>query len=686
MTLDRTRLPARHRFAPRFLSHSAALGLLGIFGFSSALATCALPPRSPRVVTSGPDVIFVVSASIKSDNFSGEVPTVVRAVGLEGSTITWNPAAISATGLGLDGAGTASISGNLTGSGGTLSGSTDAVLDLMPLGLNDLLEFGATVDVYVRGCAQPFSLSQSGSGSGSVVHAGCASVTGPFGNIQWDAQSVSPGCANGAVPINESVSLSGISSTTTRAFAEAPGVPYSLATSRTLFGHVDETGGPHFFGSHRITVGLHSTFSVTVTLGGDGRCLNCDGFVSVSKHPVIGSVDWLGAAIAQQPVDIDINFTNKCPCCEYRQYLLGAIYQYDVPTFLGPSLPLFSTVAEREDTGAPARSGPCSHTSKYGYRAGGDCPGDQYISPDRSSGCVYHGRDNVTWGAPVGFHTRMIAFFSGRIRHNANAQAGCTESFEEEKARWTVCLDISPLGTITDCSSSAPAGPTKALNREATSFQTLGCSSPMVPAWSYEHALGACLYLVGDTLILAVSARTDSADTDSLVGRGARLQAALGGLPGIPGLPPSRFLASAGAEWGKVFYYAAPHPLPDSMAVQLTGLEQPVRLMLPARAGLVGVPPPSENEALRIRPESNPARAEIRFSLSTAAVQRADIAVFDLSGRRVRTLYDGSLEPGTHPYHWDGRHTSGALAPAGIYMIRVEADRAARTEKIAMIR
>jgi hypothetical protein len=51
---------------------------------------------------------------------------------------------------------------------------------------------------------------------------------------------------------------------------------------------------------------------------------------------------------------------------------------------------------------------------------------------------------------------------------------------------------------------------------------------------------------------------------------------------------------------------------------------------------------------------------------------RAD--VYDITGRRVKTVFDGSLPAGAHTLSWDGSTVSGSLAGAGIYFMRVTAD------------
>ena len=52
------------------------------------------------------------------------------------------------------------------------------------------------------------------------------------------------------------------------------------------------------------------------------------------------------------------------------------------------------------------------------------------------------------------------------------------------------------------------------------------------------------------------------------------------------------------------------------------------------------------------------------------------VAVWDLSGRRVRQVYAGLDGVGAYERVWDGRDESGRLVPPGLYLYRVavEAD------------
>ncbi len=65
--------------------------------------------------------------------------------------------------------------------------------------------------------------------------------------------------------------------------------------------------------------------------------------------------------------------------------------------------------------------------------------------------------------------------------------------------------------------------------------------------------------------------------------------------------------------------------------------------------------------------------AELSFSLQQlleAVPMR--VGVYDLSGRRVRDLFDGDAGTGIYEFTWDGRADGGGLMPAGLYMLRTE--------------
>jgi hypothetical protein len=83
----------------------------------------------------------------------------------------------------------------------------------------------------------------------------------------------------------------------------------------------------------------------------------------------------------------------------------------------------------------------------------------------------------------------------------------------------------------------------------------------------------------------------------------------------------------------------------------------------------------------------NPFTARTTIEFGTSADAPVTVEVFDLHGRRVRTLVDGrSMPAGSHTVSWDGGTVSGAPAPAGIYFCRLTADGHTATRKVTLAR
>lgn len=73
----------------------------------------------------------------------------------------------------------------------------------------------------------------------------------------------------------------------------------------------------------------------------------------------------------------------------------------------------------------------------------------------------------------------------------------------------------------------------------------------------------------------------------------------------------------------------------------------------------------------------------IRFGL--ARHQDVILAVYDIGGRRVRTLAQGSFEPGEYQVTWDARDERGEKVSAGIYFARLQGHEADLTRKMVLL-
>ncbi len=74
----------------------------------------------------------------------------------------------------------------------------------------------------------------------------------------------------------------------------------------------------------------------------------------------------------------------------------------------------------------------------------------------------------------------------------------------------------------------------------------------------------------------------------------------------------------------------------------------------------------------------------IAFTLPTEG--RARLAVYDLSGRRVRLLVDEVMPAGRYDAHWNGRDDRGAQVATGLYLYRLSTDEAVHTRKMMLLK
>lgn len=74
----------------------------------------------------------------------------------------------------------------------------------------------------------------------------------------------------------------------------------------------------------------------------------------------------------------------------------------------------------------------------------------------------------------------------------------------------------------------------------------------------------------------------------------------------------------------------------------------------------------------------------IRFSLPSAG--EVELAVFDLAGRRVRTLEQGLMNEGAHTVTWNGRSDSDHEVASGIYFYKLTSGKTKQERKMVLIR
>ncbi len=69
----------------------------------------------------------------------------------------------------------------------------------------------------------------------------------------------------------------------------------------------------------------------------------------------------------------------------------------------------------------------------------------------------------------------------------------------------------------------------------------------------------------------------------------------------------------------------------------------------------------------------NPFNGGTRIPVDLDKPSKATVMVYDITGRKVVTVYDGQLDAGRNEIFWDGEDDDGEMLPSGVYFYRVEA-------------
>jgi Arylsulfotransferase (ASST)/FlgD Ig-like domain len=123
----------------------------------------------------------------------------------------------------------------------------------------------------------------------------------------------------------------------------------------------------------------------------------------------------------------------------------------------------------------------------------------------------------------------------------------------------------------------------------------------------------------------------------------------------------------------------------DSLMVE-SAFSNELRIVIPPTLVAVNLPgAPAGGLALR-QNHPNPFAPGTSIAFVLPRVAQADLTVFDVTGRVVRTLSRGETSAGRHELFWDGRDAQGAPAAAGVYFYRLNAGGETVTRKMTLIR
>ena len=82
----------------------------------------------------------------------------------------------------------------------------------------------------------------------------------------------------------------------------------------------------------------------------------------------------------------------------------------------------------------------------------------------------------------------------------------------------------------------------------------------------------------------------------------------------------------------------------------------------------------------------NPFNPSTEISFSLRSAENVKLEIFNVQGRKVRTLIEAPMAAGEHTIQWDGRSESGNRVASGVYMYRLQAGEFTDSKKMTLVK
>ncbi len=116
---------------------------------------------------------------------------------------------------------------------------------------------------------------------------------------------------------------------------------------------------------------------------------------------------------------------------------------------------------------------------------------------------------------------------------------------------------------------------------------------------------------------------------------------------------------------------------------EMSGFLEALAMVLDA--GISGSSPIAETFALHsIYPNPFNSRCTVRFNVT--GDEKVSLVIYDLLGRKVRTLVHAFLPAGEHTVIWDGKDTFGVLAASGVYAVNLRQGEFAAGKRVQLVK
>lgn len=93
---------------------------------------------------------------------------------------------------------------------------------------------------------------------------------------------------------------------------------------------------------------------------------------------------------------------------------------------------------------------------------------------------------------------------------------------------------------------------------------------------------------------------------------------------------------------------------------------------------------PESTQMQRAYPNPFNPRTYVDYQLAQAT--EVMITVFDMRGRKVRTLHSGHQDAGHYHIYWNGTNDKGFKMPSGTYVIRMQTENSTQSQQVMFLK
>ncbi|MBN1996439.1 carboxypeptidase regulatory-like domain-containing protein [candidate division KSB1 bacterium] len=186
-----------------------------------------------------------------------------------------------------------------------------------------------------------------------------------------------------------------------------------------------------------------------------------------------------------------------------------------------------------------------------------------------------------------------------------------------------------------------------------------------------EGIEGAVVYIFSETGVPIASTRTDAEGNYEFAG-----------------LVPGSYIIQAGSPGFITLFNGNAHSMDQVTPVQIGNGLYEFNFILPSQSGS-NVPGNDSKQPDRIQLYQNypnPFNPVTTIAFDLPEVQNVKLVIYNVTGKAIRVLYDGTAGAGRHELVWDSRNEGGQNVSSGVYFGKLETDNGVVVRKMILMR